>query len=99
MAGKANDPTTIPVDVNDHRAELNPAQDDWPPGTLENPEGSPLLAGAARSRGFVDTSVYLQEKLLIHNAEMMECLNAYLLEKLGPEWWKNTPLEHYAPKR
>jgi hypothetical protein len=99
VAGKANDPTTIPVDVNDHRTELNPAQDDWSSGTLENPEGSPLLAGAAGNRGFVDTSVYLQDKLLIKNAEMMECLHKYLVKILGPEWWKNTPMEQYAAKR
>jgi hypothetical protein len=99
VAGKANDQTTIPVDVNDHRAELSPAQDDWPEETLENPRGSPLLAAAARDRGFVDTSVYLQEKLLIQNAEMMECLHKYLIKTLGPNWWKNTPMERYAPKR
>jgi hypothetical protein len=95
VAGKANDPTTIPVDVNDHRAELSPAQDDWPTETLENREGNPLLASAARDRGLVDTNDYF----LTRNAEMMECLNAYLVNKLGPDWWKNTPLEQYAPKR
>ena len=35
-AGRANDPTTTPVPVNDHCAELNPAQEDWPKETLEN---------------------------------------------------------------
>ena len=98
MAGKANDPITVPVDVNDHRAELSSAQDDWPKETLENPSGCPLLAGAARNRGFVDTSVYLQEKQLIRNAEMMECLHEYMVKILGPEWWKNTPMEQYVPK-
>src|ERR1700741_5081556 len=34
-AGDANDPTTIPVRVNDHRAELSVAQGDWPRATLE----------------------------------------------------------------
>lgn len=95
VAGKANDPTTIPVDVNDHRAELSPAQDDWPTETLENRKGNPLLACAARDRGLVDTNGYF----LNRNAEMMECLNAYLVKKLGPDWWKNTPVEQYEPKR
>jgi len=45
---KANDPsTTIPVPVNDHRADLNEAQNDWPKKTRENPDGSPLLAELA----------------------------------------------------
>lgn len=53
--GKANDPTTIvTVPANDHRAELSVAQQDWPKKTPENPDGSPLLAAAARIRGFVD---------------------------------------------
>src|SRR5437764_1401976 len=39
IAGKANDPATVSVPVNDHRAELNTAQYDWPKGTLENPSG------------------------------------------------------------
>src|SRR5713101_4763503 len=35
VAGEANDPTKIPVPVNDHRAELSTAQADWPEQTLE----------------------------------------------------------------
>ncbi len=42
-AGRANNPATIRVPVNDHRAELSPAQYDWPRETLENPDRSPLL--------------------------------------------------------
>ena len=41
--GEANDRhTTVSVPVNDHRAELNEAQNDWPKRTRENPDGSPL---------------------------------------------------------
>lgn len=98
VAGKANDTTTVQVSVNDHRARLSIDQYDWPKDTLENPHGSPLLAGAARNRGFVDTNAYLQEKLLIRNAEMFECLDKYLIDVLGPKWWENTPLAQYAPK-
>jgi hypothetical protein len=47
---EANDPkTTVPVSVNDHRADLNEAQNDWPRQTRENPDGSPLLAAAGTS--------------------------------------------------
>src|SRR5438132_805039 len=44
FAGEANHPATIPLPVNDHRAELSTAQYDWPKKTRENPDGCPLLA-------------------------------------------------------
>lgn len=98
-AGKANNPTTTPILANDHRAELNVAQYDWPKRTLENPEGSPLLAAAACIRGFVDTIFYLIDKLLLWIPEMLEVLDRFLAEKLGPKWWCGTPLEQFALKR
>jgi hypothetical protein len=98
--GKANDPTTtIPAPVNEHRAELSPAQQDWPTQTLRNPDGSPLLAAAARVRGFVDTIVYLIQKGLLWVAEMLEALDTFLAAKLGPKWWCGTPLAQFAPER
>lgn len=97
--GKANNPTTIEVPVNDHRAELSPAQHDWPKETLENPEGSPLLSAAAGVRGFIDTLFYLIKKGLSWIAEALEWLHAFLRAKLGPKWWVGTPLEQFAPKR
>ena len=96
--GKANSPFTIPVPVNDHRADLSVAQQDWPEETLRNANGSPLLAGAARIRGFVDTVLHLIEKGLLWAAELLESLNAFLVEKFGPKWWIGTPLERFAPK-
>lgn len=98
IAGAANDDTTITVPVNDHRADLTIAQSDWPKATLQNSEGSPLLAGAACVRGFADTDAYLIERLLLPRAEMLEALDAYLTQKLGPEWWRNTELEQFKPK-
>src|SRR5205085_11931210 len=56
--GEANSPITIQAPVNDHRGRLNVAQYDWPPKTLQNPKGSPLLAAAASVRGFIDTVLY-----------------------------------------
>ena len=99
VAGKANSPVTIQVPVNDHRARLSIAQYDWPKRTLENPDGSPLLAAAACIRGFVDTIFYLIDKLLLWIPEMLEVLDRFLAEKLGPKWWCGTPLEQFAPKR
>jgi len=98
VAGEANDSTTIAVPVNDHRARLGVDQYDWPRATLQNPERSPLLAGAACIRGFVDTMIYLIERLLLPKAKMLEILDAYLKDKLGPRWWQNTPLAAFEPK-
>jgi hypothetical protein len=97
-AAKANNPTTTPVPVNDHRAELSPAQDDWPKETLENPDGSPLLAFAGCVRGYADTAVYLIEKLLLPFATMLEVLDRYLVNTVGEKWWINTELEKFSPK-
>jgi hypothetical protein len=98
-AGRANSPITIPAPVNDHRAELSPAQYDWPKATLENCDGSPLLARAACARGFADTNAYLVEKLLLPHAEFCELLDAMLTEKFGPKWWRNMDIEKWSPKR
>src|SRR5216683_5713747 len=70
FAGKANNPTTIPIPVNDHRARLSVSQAGWPKSTLTNLEGSPLLAAAACVRGFIDTILYLIERGLHWIADM-----------------------------
>jgi hypothetical protein len=97
--GRANNPATISVPVNDHRVVLSVAQGDWPKSTLRNTAGSPLLAGAACVRGFIDTVVYLIEKGLLWLAEMLEKLDEVLVKKLGPKWWANTEIEQFAPKK
>ena len=99
VAGRSNSPATIPIPVNDHRARLSTDQHDWPRQTLENPNGSPLLAAAACVRGFADTLFYLIEKFLLWIPGLLEALDAFLFEKLGPKWWIGTPLEKYAPRR
>lgn len=99
VAGKANSPFTIPIPVNDHRARLSTDQHDWPKQTLENPKGSPLLIAAASVRGFADTLFYLIEEFLLWIPEMLEALDGFLSNKLGPKWWIGTPMEKYARKR
>lgn len=99
VAGEANSPVTIPIPVNDHRARLSADQYEWRKGTLENPKGSPLRAAAARIRGFIDVVYYLIEKLLLGIPELLEELDDLLVTIRGPEWWKGTPLEKYAPKQ
>jgi hypothetical protein len=97
-AGEANDSTTIPTPVNDHRARLSPQQYEWPPKTWVNPDGSPVRAGAARVRGYCETNDYLVCSLLIPNAEMLETLDEFLENHLGPKWWVGTEMERFAPK-
>jgi len=98
FAGKANNPTAIPIPVNDHRACLSAAQEDWPKMTRNNPRGSPLLAAAACVRGFIDTVIYLIESGLLWVAEMLESLDDFLIGKLGPQWWVNSQIEPFVPK-
>jgi hypothetical protein len=95
---KANSPITIPTPANDHRAELSAAQYDWPKKTLENSDGSPLLAAAGVVRGFIDYIRYLIEKGLAWVAQMLEAADAFLAERLGSEWWVGTALEKYSPR-
>jgi hypothetical protein len=98
FASEANSSVTIPVWVNDHRAELSVMQYDWPKQTRENPNGSPLISAAACIRGFIDTILYLIEMGLRWIADMLETADAYLASKLGPQWWDKTELEKFAPE-
>jgi hypothetical protein len=99
VAGQANSTATISVFVNDHRAILSVAQYDWPPETLENPNGNPLLRASACIRGFADTLYYLIENFLLWIPNFLERLDAFLTEKFGPEWWVGTELEEFKVKK
>lgn len=98
VAGKANSPITTSIPANDHQAGLSVAQYDWPPATLENRDGCPLLRGSANIRGFIDTVIYFTEVFLLWVAEMLEELSAGLIEAWGNEWWLKTDLKRFAPK-
>jgi hypothetical protein len=98
-AGAANDPIQLAIRSNDHRADLTTAQQEWPKQTRENPDGSPLLAGAGRVRGFIDTIVYLIRKGLLWVAETLEKIDAALTEHLGPKWWLKVGQPSVAPAR
>ena len=99
VPGQANSSQTIPTPVNDHRAELNTAQQDWPRQTLQNPDGCPLLRTAACVRGVIDYLHYLINKFLHWIPEMLEMLSAFLKERVGPKWWVGTPMQQFAPER
>src|ERR1039458_6972292 len=94
VAGKANSPVTIPIPVNEHRAVLSTAQYNGPKDTLENPNGSPLLKGAACIRGTADIRI-----LLTWIASLLEALDSQLIAEHGQEYWRNTELEKFAPRR
>jgi hypothetical protein len=98
-AGRANNPLTVPIPANDHAAVLTEAQYDWPKNTWENPEASPLLAGAGSIRGYFETVEYMGDGLLVRQVELFEVLDEFLKQKLGPKWWIGAPLERFAPKR
>jgi hypothetical protein len=98
VAGRANDPTTIDVPINDHRAVLSVDQYDWPQRTLQNPDRSPLLAMSGCIRGFMATTYFLMERLLGWIPPQLETLDAFLCEQWGPQWWLKVPLRQLPPK-
>jgi hypothetical protein len=99
VAGKANSKVTIPVPANDHRAELTEAQYDWPKRTLENPDGSPQLAAAACIRGYIDSTLYLNERLLAWIPALLEKQDASITEKVGSRGRGKRQTERIKPKR
>lgn len=88
VAGKNNHPGTVPVPVNDHRADLSTAQYAWPKKTLENPNRSPLLMAAGCIRGFIDFINHCIDKFLSWIPVLLERLNDALTERFGPFWWR-----------
>jgi hypothetical protein len=98
-AGQANHRATTPIPANDHRAVLSPKQYEWPLETWKNSSGSPLLAGAACIRGYCETNDYLVADLLLPKVGMLEALDPFLKKRFGPEWWVDTEMERFAPKR
>ena len=99
VAGKSNHPGTIPIFVNDHRAELSVDQYDWPKQTRENRDGSPLLAAAGCIRGLCDTIVHLIERFLLWIPDFLEKLDSLLTDELGVKWWTNFEIGKFAPNR
>ncbi len=75
--GKNNNPVTVPVRTNDHRAALSKAQYAWPVKTIENKDRSILLTAAAHIRGYCDMVHFLTRKLC-WVAELLEYLDEWL---------------------
>jgi len=98
ILGEANGPLTMRVPVNDHRGFLSRLQSEWPRTTLENSEGNPLLTKAASIRGYIDTSAYLHEQLLLPAAELLELLETREKRRGGKNKIKRTKLKAFERK-
>jgi hypothetical protein len=83
--GKRNSALMIRYPVNDHRAIFSVKQYQWPPGALDNPNGSALREGIARMHGAYDNI----EHMLAENrafAEKFAHLEDQLTIIYGPNW-------------
>jgi hypothetical protein len=96
--GRANDSTTLPIGANDHAA-LSEAQRAWPEQTLENPDGSPLLAIASRIRSHSDLVEYLTQNPLLRSAPFVEDLDAILTAQFGRKWWTKQSFRKLIKRR
>jgi hypothetical protein len=88
LAGRHNDPFTLPIPGNDHRV-LSDLQQEWPVGTLRNPDASPLLKIAASIRGWLDILRLIIERTIGWIPTSLEQLDTILRLKLGETWWKS----------
>ena len=95
LAGRANSPLTVNVPIKDHRT-LSEAQYEWPPGTLQNADGSPLITLAAQLRGTADFVGELVVTLVNSLAETAEKIDAWLRERHG-RWWEDGPFDEGRP--
>ena len=85
--GQHNDADdTVAIPVNDHRV-LSGRQLTWPIETLRNPDNSPLLIAAAALRGWLDVLWLIIVRTVGWIPTLLELLDAWLREQLGPRWW------------
>jgi hypothetical protein len=91
-AGRRNDSFAVKIPGNDHRV-LSVMQDSWPKGTLRNPNGSPLLAAAAKLRGWLNVLDLIIERTVGFIPAFLELLDERLREEWGDRWWDRLGLE------
>ena len=89
MAGRHNDSSTVRVPRNVHQLLTHLQQQDWPVETLRNPTGDPVLKMAATIRSAFNLVTVVNKHLLGWIPAFLERLSKHLVEKLGPEWWKD----------
>jgi hypothetical protein len=83
--GKRNGDLTIRYPINDHRAVLSVAQYRWPPGALENPNGSALLASVAESHGLYDNTEHMLAEHKANSARLLH-VEELLVAVYGQNW-------------
>jgi hypothetical protein len=83
--GRRNSDLTIRYPVNDHRAVLSVAQYRWPPGALENPNGSVLLASIAESHGLYDNTEHMLAEHKANSARLLH-VEELLVTVYGLDW-------------
>ncbi len=93
FAGRHNLDTTVPIPNNEHRI-LSDRQQDWPTGTVRNPDRSPLLQAAGAIRGWMDILVLILERVIGWIPDFLEALDAWLCDRLGPEWGQEFRVLH-----
>ena len=95
IAARANSPVIIKVPINDHRP-LSEAQYEWPPSTVQNPDGSPLIALAGSLRGMADLLGELFVRFMHALADLAENVDGWLRDRHGL-WWKGTEFDGWQP--
>ncbi len=94
VRGRHSDPAdVVDVPANDH-ACLSELQRSWPEETLRNPDGSPLLRAAAALRGWLDVLRLILERTVGWIPNLLEALDSWLRNRLGPYWWDEFQADH-----
>jgi hypothetical protein len=83
--GKRNSALTIRYPINDHRAIFSVKQYRWPPGALDNPNGSVLREGIARMHGAYDNVEHMLAENVAYAAKLAQ-LEEQLTTIYGPNW-------------
>jgi len=91
IAGRHNSEATFPLPGNAHRTKSDRMRD-WPRRTVQNTEGSPLLAAAACVRGWLDI-LWTVAEFAERVPRLLEGLDAWLTERHGRKWWGDFDLE------
>jgi len=89
VSARANDPQDVrAIPANDHAVVTLKHQSEWPRETLRNPDGSPLLQAAASLRGWLDMLRLVLERSVGWVPDLLERLDSWLRERIGPRWWE-----------
>jgi hypothetical protein len=87
---RAGGPTTRPLSRcrRTNHPVVTGYQSLWDRDTLRNPDGSPLLRGAAAIRAWLDILRLIIERTVGWVPVFLERLDDYLRHALGPDWWQ-----------